>query len=435
MTVGRAAALAALLAVAACRRTAARAEEAPVPEAGLAEAGLAETTVDAGAVRPPRCDRGATAVALPGADAGPGALEVGDALAAFGGYAVALVHRGPAGAPVAAVVLVDPASTRAPRVVDLGPTLGDAPPPRLALKDDVLLAAAYEGPGRGESRDLSVHAVKSDGTATARWRLAQQRDDSLAYDLAAGRGATLAVWDEASRAARGVIRAAVLAAGDAEGHPRDLSPPTSDAELPRVVATAAGFVAFWIARSAEGDARDDAGANEVAGEARSFGWLEALALDEHGNPGGAARGLTPPQGHVSAYDVLALGGGASVLVVARDDGEAVDGSGGALLRVRVFADHVEPALAFPTDGLGRGAPELVDARPPWLAWVGPNERLRLVPLDESGAPAGPPSAEEAMNDARPLVGAVAASTAPNVALLVASPDDPSAQLREFSCAR
>lgn len=430
MTARGAAALAALLSVAGCRRAAPHADEPPTPEAGSAES----AALDGAALRPPRCDRGARALALPGADGGAGALEVGDAVAAFGGHAVAMVHRGPAGAPLAAVALVNRARA-VPRVVNLGPTLGDAPPPRLALADDVLLAAAYDGPGRSDARDLAVHALRGDGTATTRWHLAQQRDDSLAYDLAAGRSATVVVWDEASRAARGVIRAAVLVAGDPEGHARDLSPSASDAESPRVAATAAGFVAFWIARQAEGEEREDASPNEITGEAQSYGWLESLALDEHGNPSGAVRLLTPSRGHVSAYDVLALGRGASVLVVARDDGEAVDGSGGALLRVHVDGDHVEPVLAFPTDGLGRGAPELVDARPPWLAWVGPNERLRLVPLDESGAPAGPASAEEAMNDARPLVGAGTAGTGPNVALLTASPDNPAAQLREFSCAR
>jgi hypothetical protein len=280
-----------------------------------------------------------------------------------------------------------------------------------------------------------VHVVKSDGSAARRWHLPQQRDDSLASDLAVGRSAVVAVWDEASRAAGGTIRAALLGAGEVEGPPRDLSPPASDAEVPRVVATGAGFATFWIARQVEADERPDGSPNEVAGESRSFGWIESLALDEHGNPSGTVRSLTSPQGHISAYDVLALGGAGSVLVVARDDGEAVDGSGGALLRVRVIGDRVEPAIAFPTDGLGRGAPELVDARPPWLAWVGPNERLRLAPLDESGAPAGAPSAEEAMNDARPLAGAGSAGVGPNVAFLAASPEDPAAQLREFSCAR
>ena len=66
-------------------------------------------------------------------------------------------------------------------------------------------------------------------------------------------------------------------------------------------------------------------------------------VDGQGAAIGPVRRLTSPAGHVSAYDVEARdppAGSAtpSILVVARDDGEAVDGSGGALLRVRVTGD-------------------------------------------------------------------------------------------------
>jgi hypothetical protein len=416
---GRAAPLMALLAVASCKR-------APVP---VAEAVLPDPAIaDSGAIRPARCARGAKAVALEAADARAPSLEVGDAIPAFGGYAIGLVHQGPRGAPYAAVALVDLASGLPPRVVDLAPTFRDAPPPRLAVKDDVVLAVAAERSDLHDAGALNVRSVEKDGSTTIRWRGLQAPDDS-APDLAAGGYAGAAVWETA----RGAIRAEFFGKGG-EQRVEDLAPETSGAELPRLVATGLGFVAFWIAHRAE-EGASDAASNEVPGQERSFGWLESLALDEHGSPGGAVRQLTSPQGHISAYDVLALGGAGAVLVVARDDGEGVDGSGGSLLRLRVLADRIEPPVAFPTDGLGRGAPELVDARPPWLAWIGPNERLRLVPLDGNGAPAGPPSAEEAMNDARPLAGASPAGSGPNVSFLVASPEDPAAQLREFSCAR
>jgi hypothetical protein len=132
---------------------------------------------------------------------------------------------------------------------------------------------------------------------------------------------------------------------------------------------------------------------------------------------------------VSAYDVQMLPGEArpTALVVARDDGEAIDGSGGVLLRVRAREDGAEPPVALPGDGLGRGAPTLVDAPAPWLAWVGPHEELRLLPLDAAGAPFAPPSAEPGLEESRPLL-VLRGST-----MLVARPEDAAAQLRPFAC--
>jgi hypothetical protein len=84
-----------------------------------------------------------------------------------------------------------------------------------------------------------------------------------------------------------------------------------------------------------------------------------------------------------------------------------------------------------TAGLGRGGPAFVDDETgPWLTWVGAREELWLLPLDPSGAPSGPPSVEEALDDARPLV-----STSPDGRLLVATPSDRAAPLRTFACRR
>ncbi len=165
-----------------------------------------------------------------------------------------------------------------------------------------------------------------------------------------------------------------------------------------------------------------------------------IAVDDQGTPRGPLRRLTPPNGHVTAFDLQQIGPGpkAVILVVARDDGEVVDGSGGALLRVRIAGDVVEPPVAFATDGLGRGAPTVVDGisavdggsgQPPSLAWIASHEHLRLLPLDLEGAPSAAPSAESAMDDARPLMWLTAGQ------ILVATPTDPSAQLRTFACAR
>ncbi len=363
-------------------------------------------------------------------------FEVGDAVRDPTGTAVGVTHRTAAGRTAAIAWIAQ--DTRGPAdLFDLGPTLGDGPPPRLIRGPNGLFAAAY-GVARvsaraDAARDLVVYTVPVRAPPTVRESISQQRDDSLAFDVAVSGSSVLAVWDEATSGARGVIRYAAIQ-GDA-GATRDLSPPESDAEAPRILASPGGFTALWLARQSEA-AIDDARSSlavEVPGELRAFGWIESIRVDERGVPRGPARPLTSMNGHVSAYDAQALDD-ASVLVVARDDGESTDGSGGTLLRVRIAGDRVDPPLAFSIDGLGRGAPMLVDGRPLWLSWMGPHEQLRLIPLDAIGAPAGPLSAEESLNDARPLLVLSAPPDAPE-RFLVATPLRTEGQLRTFACAR
>jgi hypothetical protein len=81
---------------------------------------------------------------------------------------------------------------------------------------------------------------------------------------------------------------------------------------------------------------------------------------------------------------------------------------------------------------------LVAGSAPWLGWVGPDERFRLLPLDVTGAPSGPPSVEDALPDARPLAvvgGLVASAASTSARVLVAAPSDPASPLRVTSCDR
>ena len=489
--VGVVVALPLALSLVACHRSTAEssppAVEAPVEGASDAEAALA----------PARCVRSDQAFALARADELDD-LEVGDAVSYPGGVAVGLVHRTAAGR-VGAVALLTRSPLKLARVVDLGPTLGDAPPPRVAWRSPDLVAVAYtrgipprdtpgphsevrtrldtpvpgSAPGSAPApapasatasgdatRDVALYAIVGDTVGASPLLVSQRRDDSLALDLAFSGPTGLLVWDEATSAPRGVIKAASFAR-DRAAPPHDLSPPDSDAELPRVAAAGSGFVVVWIARRPE-QALTDAAPSEATGEPRAYGWLEMVSVDEHGAPVGPVRRLTAPGGHVSAFDfeVRPAGppgeGGTSttVIVVARDDGEAVDGSGGALLRVRVVGDAVEAPVAFDTDGLGRGAPSFVSSsgpasRTPSLAltWIGKDEDARFLPLDGAGSPTGRPSSEDGLKDTRPLLfldrldrldrlepldrldGASGGSSS----ILVASPSDGDAQLRVFAC--
>jgi hypothetical protein len=389
------------------------------------------------AVGPSRCHAAKGQFAI---DDGRGLedLEIGDAIASGQEIAVGLVHRVAAGR-VAAVALVRSDSEAAPRIVDLGPTPGDAPPAGLARRPSDLVAAAYAVAGtttRSRGRPLALYAIKQD-KAEPIGAIDQAWDDSFAFDMAAAGDKTLVVWDEASGAGRGVIRVAVVGADGHVGPTHDVSPQDSDAETPRVVVTGNGFAVIWIARAAEPTgAPSDASAPEAVGESRVPGWLETIAVDENGVASGTARRLTSPSGHVSGYDVAPIGSGAapSLLVVARDESEGSDESGGQLLRVRVTGDTVESAVPFTTDGLGRGAPLLAKGAAPWLSWAAHDESLRLLALDPTGAPVGLPSVEPSLDEARPLVVAAAGSHGTD-RMLAAFPADATGQLRTFECPR
>jgi hypothetical protein len=434
---GALAATVSLCALSACHRSSSD-NAAPAPEAAADIGADAEP-----AVLPARCHRTDTALAFD-ESRGLDDLEIGDAISYPGGYAVGLVHRAAAAGRVAAVALLG-RDLKSVKVVDLGPTLGDAPPPRIGWRPPELVAAAYaRSSGAGETaRETALYTISADAATASPFVVSQERDDSLAFDLGFDSKAGLLVWDEATSASRGIVKAAVFSRDQAAAS-RTISPPESDAELPRVVPQGSGFVVLWIARRPEPASEVDASGAEATGEPRTFGWLEMVAVDEQGAPVGSVRRLTPPSGHVSAFDVEARSFGAAgplLVVVARDDGEVVDGSGGALLRVRVRGDVIEPTVGFAIDGLGRGAPTFVSsanpASPFALAWVGREEQFRFLPLDGSGTPTEAPSAEDAMDEARPLLFIGASATeplGPASLVLVATPSDAQHPLRAFACA-
>lgn len=439
----RARALFAGLAVASCHRGgSATVADASGPalalneDAGAAAVAARPTTLAA------RCQPAAGGYAL---DDGHGLddLAIGDAFAGKTGIAVGVVHRAASGRVASVAVL--PSDAGSMKLRDLGPTLGDAPPPRVAWRGAELLAVSYGLSRRPEVRELSLYVGSASGDVHPSGALAELRDDSLAFDLTP----TLLVWDQSSGEAkagavpRGVIRIAEVGPDGHPGAPRDVSPAESDAELPRIVAMEGGPAAalvFWIARKLQVAAALDAGASaEATGEARAYSWLEVVAVDAQGAPSSAGRRLTAATGHVTSYDLepppRAGAPRPEVIVVARDDGEAIDGSGGALLRVRVSAEGQEPAVAFEIDGLGRGAPAFVAsvpgpiAAPPWLFWVAPREEGRLLSLDGAGAPTQLPTAEPSLDEGRPLVW-----LEPGRRMLAAMPDNPAGQLRVLSCA-
>jgi hypothetical protein len=428
----------ALTAFVACLASVACHKATPDTGSSDAAADASHTDEGAAAVLPPRCQLTSQVFSIePSED-----TEIGDALPFPGGIAVGVVHRTASGR-MAAIATI-PTGLASLRLIDLRPTLGDAPPPRLAWRGKDLLVAAYVLPSKAGKSDApydlavwefdpsspespSGAGLEREPIAT----LARQRGDSLSFDMAQAESRALVAWDETTTlgSRRGVIRA--LPVSDRAEPARELSPPEpeADAEMARVVPNGAGFFVLWLARRPEamgaisgrdasteerpvapepGAARAESPQGregEATGEARAFSWVEMVAVDAHGAPAAPVRRLTPSTGHVSAFDVtvLAREPKSTLLIVARDDGESVDGSGGTLLHVRAGADFAEAPLELPSDGLGRGAPDLVQASPPWLTWIDSRERLRLLPLDAAGAPAGRSSAEESLGEGRPLL--------------------------------
>jgi hypothetical protein len=380
--------------------------------------------------RPARCPKAGASLGLGDATA-KDAIEVGGALEYEGGYAVGFASL--AGARRRAAVARFGVEASGPGiVVELGPVVDDAPPPLLARRSRDLLAAVFGlAPSRADkSRELTVYAV-GEHAAVALASFDKPADDSLASDMASDGRDAFVVWDEALGVGRGVVRGALVAQREPRPEPpHDISPQESDAGDPRVLADGAGYTVLWIARSPEGAGSVDA--SEVPGETRVFSWVQGIDLDARGVARGPARDLTPRGGHVSAFDAKMFGEPGSLVLVARDDGEASDGSGGTLLRVQAHGAGVDAVQTLPVDGVGRGAPFFVDGNPPWLSWVGRDEQVRLLPLDPGGAPNGLASAEETLSEARPL--AVWSSPGGGAKWLIASPSDPAGPLRAVSCA-
>jgi hypothetical protein len=398
--------------------------QAPAAPADDARAAQARPTT-----LPARCPKEGHAIAL--GDAGPKSdVELGDALETPSGYAVGFARReGPR--VRAAVALLGARGAEPARVVELGPIREDFPAPWLALRSGELLAAVLQVPTAPDrpqgTAALTIYSLASEPFAILA-TLPQPVDDSMASDFASFGRDLFAVWDEAGGANHGVIRGAAVTAADPKPKPRDVSPPDSDAESPRILAEPAGYDVFWIARAPEIETVVDA--SEAIGETRGFGWVQEVPIDASGAARGPVRDLTPRTGHVSAYDVRAFASGSAV-VVARDDGEVAGGSGGPLVRVAIHGNSVEPAQRLAVNGVGYGAPTFVDGSPPWLAWMARDEQMRVAPLDPAGALRGGESAEPAMSEARP----VAVWPSPSGALkwLIASPSDPAGPLQTLDC--
>ena len=390
----------------------------------------------------PRCRGEAHRLAIPGEDVVVGDVAIGDSGLLLG------LHRAVGGKRVASVMRasLDLATSS---VVDVGPPLGDDPPPSPRWNGAtpyVSFFARHGSDAGARPRELFVARLEANALGKVEARIAQQADESTAFDVAWSGAAGLAAWDEDAPFAasgdggkpafegRGFVKVQALGS---EAR-RVASPESSDAESPRLVARpGGGFWLGWLARRSE----DDAYAVESPGERRAFRWVEVVALGPAGEAAGPVRRVTSEKGRAVAFE-LALHG-SELVVMVQDELSGAEGAGARIVR-HLVRDKGEPgdSVDVVDGGVGQALAEIVPtgsapSAARWLAWTDTSERTHMTPLASGLVASGKSAAEPSLDGAR-----VVAAHPPDVlyALVGAAPEEGEAregrrpELRRFVCA-
>ncbi|MDF2694478.1 MAG: hypothetical protein K0S65_2861 [Labilithrix sp.] len=413
--------------------------------AGAASSSASTSTIAVVPEALPRCRGDAQRLAIPGED-----VVVGDVAIGKSGLLVGLV-RVEGGERVASVLrtTLDLASSR---VVNVGPPLGDDPPPSPRWSGDqayVAFIARHGSAAGAKVRELRVARLEEAALGKVEGTIVQQADESTAFDAAWGEGGTgLVAWDEdaptqgkpagwsesgvpVSFEGRGFVKVQVLGSETR----RVASPETSDAEAPRLLARpGGGFWLAWLARRAE----DELYAVEGPGEKRAFRWVEVVALAANGDAAGPVRRVSPEKGRAASFELARSG--SELVVMVQDEAAPSEGAGARIVRYTV-GEKIESSDVV-DGGVGTTLAELVPAASPadgarWLAWTDTSERAHMTPLAGGLVAAGRPTTEPSLDGARVLA---AASPDGIYALVGASPSEPAAgraamhpELRRFVC--
>jgi hypothetical protein len=454
------AALATLAALAACKRGGDASSDAGAAPAASSFGGppvVAEVV--------PRCRAEGPAVQIPGDDVVLGEVV---ALPEKGAFAFGLTRRAD-GKRVASVARL-PADLTTVSVVDVGPALGDAPPPLPRVVAGALVVAFYarsSASGPEPKRELRLARVDEKALATpAIGVVEQQADESFAFDVAwpetkdgEAPSPPVVVWDEdaprrpgAVTADRGVVKVQLASpSASGGGASRVASREGSDAEEPRVIARPGGGVLVaWLSRRSETSDAGDPG--EGPGERRAFRWVEAALLDSKGDPRGAARSVTSERGRAASFELVRSASEVAALVV--DEAAHAEGAGARLLRVTIAADRVETTELL-DGGVAHGAADLLpsplgaaalvasasalsgEPGARWLAWNDTAERTVIAPLSRALVLAAPASVESSLAGARLLAaipgGVLAATSAGGDRAEGARRPGAPLELRRFVC--
>lgn len=358
----------------------------------------------------PRCRADGRDLPIPGED-----VIAGDAVTLDGALVLGVVRRD--GAKRVASVVRAPLDLASVKAIDLGPALGDDPPPVPYVRGADVIAALYarkkdsEGGGADKgTRELRL--VRLDGSTVG--SVAQQADESAAFDVAwPADGPPLVAWDEDAPipsgqflADRGTVKVQLLGSSD---KPRAVSPYATDAEQPKLLArtgAGGGYWLAWIARRGEAEADSGTYAPEGPGERRDRRWVELAALDARGELSGPIRRVSPERGRVVSFELAVASGGAELVVLAQDEVAAGEGAGARIVRYVVSADRSDP-VELVDGGLGHAIATVTPpSAPRWLSWTDGAERAHLVPLGPALSVQAAATTERALDRAR-LVAATA----------------------------
>lgn len=340
----------------------------------------------------------------------PFAVVLGRGSAVAGGFAVPALERGEGGTLATLRVVGEDGRARGP-AARLARASGDVEAP-VAIGDGASVIVAFLEPN-ANGRDLLLARVDGEKIAWGA-ELSEGSDESLALDLAVTGGRVAVVWDDLGKEGDARVMFALLGAPDLGivGKPRPITGDDVEAEVPRIVPREGGFWLAYVARRAEAlgsvpkpppeeretPAPDDEVDERRGGEELSQTWIEIIPLAEDGTPAGAARDVTPRDGHVLAYD-MAAGPDGSALLVWRDERSPVGGSGGSVSFRRVALGGLDPTHLVQEEDLEAGVPQIVGR---WLAVMPASGPVMLAPLSANGELAGPLLAEPAVGRAQPI---------------------------------
>ncbi|MBS2017166.1 MAG: hypothetical protein JST00_30050 [Deltaproteobacteria bacterium] len=396
------------LAAAACKKDAPP-PPSPAPSSSAPLASAPAPSVVAESL--PRCRTEGARLALPGDD-----VVVGDAVVTADALWVGVVRR--EGTKRLASLVKASLDLASQKVIDVGPSVGDDPPPSPRMARGAIHVAYF---GRAP-RKLQLAKVDAAAGAVGKTdvTIAQQSDESLAYDIAwpEGDGAPLVAWDEDAPPStdvskvpvvglpdRGIVRVQLAAEG---AKSRVASPESSDAESPRLLPRRGGFWLAWLARRPE--PREDGGVRaEGPGEHRAFRWVEIVALDAKGEATSPVKRVSPERGRVVSFELARSGNETDLVVLVQDEAARAEGGGERLVRYGVEGEKAEKieGSELVDAGVGQALAELVpapSAAPPsrWLSFADVQERTHLLPLAPAVRAAGAATAEPGLDGARVL---------------------------------
>jgi hypothetical protein len=361
-------------------------------------------------------------------DLSPFAVQVGRGAVFTKGFAVGTL-RDAEGGSVASIVTLG-LDGRGGKTIRLARSRGDVEAPVVAASGDSILVGLLE-PNAG-GRALKIAKV-TDEQVTWGAELAQGRDESLAFDLAAGASRGIAVWDDVGKDRK---RSSIQLATFDPGAPhsvtsaRPVTGPKVDADSPRVVVRPGGFWLAYIARAERANAtakppargeeeRDDAPGGETIGTA----WVEMVPLDDNGSPTAAPRRATPKEGNVLAFD-LEIGDDGAAILAWRDDDTPTGSSGGRVSTTLVRLGGISEPRVLADEEVGDGVPDLL---PGWIAVSNISGPKRLAPMSPLGEEIGPLQPEPSIGIAEPLA-------ATRDAILLARPAGKAIRLSVVRCA-